>query len=101
MASNSSIAIRCSAAMKSCIESIHAIWGEEFQLPRNYRDPDVLRAMQWEAIAAFLSCKAEGVSVKVEVDLDALPAETTVSVPVAVSTPAHKPARTNGNAKRH
>ena len=100
MASKSSIAIRMNAAMESAIESIRAIWGENFELPRNYRDPDVLKALQWESIASYLDCKAQGVNIQVDVDLDALPVETTVSVPVLEAKPARKPARTNGNSKR-
>lgn len=82
MASKSSIAIRRNAAIDRCKSAIRTLWGDEFELPLRHRDPSMLSATQLEAIADYLTCKAEGVSTKVEINLDSVPETMTVSVPM-------------------
>jgi hypothetical protein len=98
MASKSSISIRRNSAIDRCADAIRAIWGEEFNLPRRHRDLTMLGAIQLEALADYLECKAQGVSMEVQIDLDNPPPEITVSVPSTVATAAtvsSKPARGN------
>lgn len=81
MASNSSMAIRIAAAMRLSKDAIRTIWGEEFVLPQNHRNLAMLAVIQWETIANYLDCKAQGVNTTVEIDLDNIPEGVTLTVP--------------------
>lgn len=105
MASKSSISIRRNSAIDRCADAIRAIWGEEFTLPRRHRDLTMLGAIQLEALADYLECKAQGVSMEVEIDLNNMPPGVTVTPAMnglevmqklaVAEKPTPKPARGN------
>jgi hypothetical protein len=59
MASKASIAIRRDTAIAQCQDAIRILWGEEFSLPLRHRDPSMLGMVQMQAVADFLTRKAQ------------------------------------------
>lgn len=96
MAAKSAIGIRRLMAVEKLIQAMSDLFGEGFILPTQGRDPDLLHAVQLEAIADFLAAQVKR---DPSPDVDPL-VEDSAELNALIAMREMKPVENKGTRKR-
>ncbi len=100
MASRTSISIRINAAIEDIESAVRALFGEEFKLPTQGKDIELVRATQLEAIAGKLKSAVVHQPTALEAFPVLEPVIVTVSTPNGVEPPVDPTPGKRGKGKR-